>query len=74
MNSSNNTQQEMYNILCKLSGEQVISTITDFLGMQILTDDFAKHLIDDGLANESDFSELFEEEEDDDEEEEENEE
>lgn len=70
MNSSDNTQQEIYNILCKLSGEEVTNTITDFLGMQILTDDFAKHLIDDGVANESDFSELFEEEEEEEEDEE----
>lgn len=68
MNSSDNTQQEIYNILCKLSGEEVTNTITDFLGMQVLTDDFAKHLIDESLANESDFSELFEEEEEENEE------
>lgn len=62
MNGMSTTQTESYNLLCKMSGESVINAITDFLGMQILTDEFAKHLVDDGLASESDFSELFDNE------------
>ncbi len=58
MSAHNTTQMETFNLLCKMSGEQVTNAITDFLGMQILTDDFAQHLIDEGLASESDFSEL----------------
>ena len=46
-----------------MSGTDVTNTLTDFLGMQILTDDFAKFLIDEDFATEGDFSELFEIEE-----------
>ena len=58
MSAHNKTQMETFNLLCNMSGEQVTNAITDFLGMQILTDEFAQHLIDEGLASESDFSEL----------------
>lgn len=58
MSAISQTQMEIFNLLCNLSGEQVTNTITDFLGMQILTKDFAQHLIDEGLASESNFSEL----------------
>ena len=58
MSAHNKTQMETFYLLCNMSGEQVTNAITDFLGMQILTDEFAQHLIDEGLASESDFSEL----------------
>lgn len=59
MNGISKTQTEIYNLLCGMSGESVTDALTDFLGMQILTDEFAQHLVDEGLASESDFSELF---------------
>ena len=70
MSSLSKTQQETYDLLSKMSGDNLINALTDFMGMQILTDEFANFLVDEGLANESDFSELFEEEEEEEEEDE----
>lgn len=68
MNGISKTQREIYDKLKEMSGEEVVDILTDFLGMQILTDDLAEHLVDEGYADESDFSELFLEEEDEEEE------
>lgn len=68
MNGISKTQREIYDKLRGMSGEEVVDILTDFLGMQILTDDLAEHLVDEGYADESDFSELFLEEEDEEEE------
>lgn len=65
MNGISKTQREIYDKLKEMSGEEVVDILTDFLGMQILTDDLAEHLVDEGHADESDFSELFLEEEED---------
>ena len=58
MNGISKTKQEIYNLLCKMSGTDVTNLLTDYLGMQILSDDFARFLINEDFATESDFSEL----------------
>ena len=70
MSNISKTQQEIYDLLCNMSGTDATNTITDFLGMQILTNDFAKFLIDEDFATEGDFSELSEVEYEEEEEEE----
>ena len=46
-----------------MSGDLVAHAFTTYMGAQILTDEFASFLIEEGLADESHFSELFAEEE-----------
>ncbi len=65
MSSFSKTQQVAYDILCQMSGRDATNTLTDYLGSQILTDAFAHFLVDEGLASESDFSDLFNEDEED---------
>lgn len=43
------TQTEIYNKLCELSGEEVINLITDYHGLQLLDKGFKEHLEDEGV-------------------------
>lgn len=42
-------QKEIWEALCKLSGEQVLNLITDWHGLQLLDDDFKGFLEDEGV-------------------------
>ena len=42
-------QREIWNALCKLSGEQVANLFTDYYGCQLLTEDFKEFLEDEGV-------------------------
>lgn len=41
-------QKKMYDCLCGMSGEDVINTITDYHGLQILDSGFFDHLVEEG--------------------------
>lgn len=56
----NDTQQKIYEILSRLTGEKVIDILTDYRGLQILDNGLAEHLVDEGEASESDFPTIFE--------------
>jgi hypothetical protein len=43
------TQTEIYNKLCELSGEEVLNLITDYHGLQLLDKGFKEHLEDEGV-------------------------
>lgn len=41
-------QKEIWNALCELSGEDVARLFTDYLGNQVLDEDFKEYLQDEG--------------------------
>jgi hypothetical protein len=43
------TQTEIYNKLCELSGEEVLNLITDYHGLQLLDKGFKEFLEDEGV-------------------------
>lgn len=45
-------QEEMWDALCELSGEQVLRLMTDWHGLQLLDDEFRGFLIDEGVMPE----------------------
>lgn len=42
------TQTKIWNLLCDLSGEEVARLLTNYHGNQLLSDDFAEALEDEG--------------------------
>ena len=42
-------QREIWNALCKLSGEEVLNLITDYYGCRLLNEDFKEFLEDEGV-------------------------
>lgn len=50
-------QQKMYEALKELGTEEAVDVILDFLGIQILDDDFHQHLIDEGILEEEEDEE-----------------
>ena len=66
----NDMQQEMYNALCKLSGEEVARLFLDWLGLQVMDADFREFLGNEGVMDEY-VEEDHDEEEDEKEDEEE---
>ena len=42
------TQEEMWNALCEMSGEDVARVFINYYGNQLLSDDFHKFFIDEG--------------------------
>ena len=57
----NDLQLEIWNELCKLSGEEVARLFTDWLGEQILDKDFRVYLGNEGYMSEYEEEELDEE-------------
>lgn len=57
----NELQNNLWDLLCDLNGEQVASLFTNFYGNQLLSDDFAKFIVEEGY-----YLEGFEEEEEED--------
>lgn len=43
------TQSEIWNELCKLSGEEVLNLLTDWHGLQLLDEKFKEFLEDEGV-------------------------
>lgn len=48
----NEMQQEMYNSLCKLSGEEVARLFLDWLGLQVMDAGFREFLGNEGVMDE----------------------
>lgn len=42
-------QREIWNALCELSGEEVLNLLTDYHGLQLLSQDFKEFLEDEGV-------------------------
>lgn len=49
-------QTEIYECLCKLSGEEVVNLMTDYHGLQLLNKEFKEFLEDEGVLNNNDVS------------------
>ena len=47
-----NKQMEVYNALAELDGKTVIALVTDYLGMQIIDEDFKQFLVNEGVMDE----------------------
>lgn len=62
-------QQQIWDVLVNQDGETVARVFTGYHGMQLLAKEFAEYLVEEGIADISELSEL----DDDDEEEEEEE-
>ncbi len=43
-------QEAILNLLCELSGEEVAQLFTDYYGTQLLSDDFAEFIEDEGYT------------------------
>ena len=41
-------QEEIWDLLCELSGEDVAKALTNYHGTQLLSKDFAEFLVDEG--------------------------
>lgn len=69
-------QKQIWDVLVNQDGDTVARAFTGYHGMQLLTEEFAEYLVEEGIADISELSELDDDddEEDDDEEEEEEEE
>ena len=50
-------QEEMWNALSDLSGEQVLRYLTGWYGTQLLDDDFYQYLVDEGVLPDEDEEE-----------------
>lgn len=48
----NELQGRIWDVLCNMSGEDVARAFTSWKGNQILDDEFAEHLIDEGYCEE----------------------
>ena len=44
-------QEEMWDTLCELSGEEVLRLLTDWHGLQLLDEGFREHLADEGVMD-----------------------
>ena len=58
----NDMQQEMFNALCKLSGEKVAQLFLDWLGLQVMDRDFREFLGNEGVMDELEDNDLDEDE------------
>lgn len=58
----NELQEKMYDVFCGMTGEQVIRYITNWNGLQILTESMANDMVEEGLCDAEDLG-LEEEEE-----------
>ena len=61
----NELQGRIWDVLCNMSGEDVARAFTNFYGNQLLTDEFAEHLVDEGYATEYELGINEEDEEED---------
>lgn len=52
-----NIQNEIWDVLAELDGETVTRLFTCYYGMQLLTEDFKKHLIEEGYIYEEEEEE-----------------
>lgn len=48
-------QRKIWDLLITKDGETVANAFTSFYGTQLLTEEFAEHLIDEGYADRSDL-------------------
>lgn len=58
----NDMQQEMFNALCKLSGEKVAQLFLDWLGLQVMDRGFREFLGDEGVMDELEDNDMDEDE------------
>lgn len=61
----NELQGRIWDVMCNMSGEDVARAFTNFYGNQLLTKEFAEHLVDEGYATEYELGVTEEDEEDD---------
>lgn len=47
----NEKQKAMYEVLCELSGEQVVNILTDWHGMQLLSDNLYDEMVDNDIIS-----------------------
>jgi hypothetical protein len=57
-------QTKMYNALKDMGSEEMLDTILDYHGLQLLSEGFLEHLIDEGILDGPDDDEDEDEEED----------
>lgn len=56
-------QQQIWDVLVNQDGETVARVFTGYHGMQLLTEEFAEYLVEEGIADISELSELNDDEE-----------
>lgn len=56
-------QQQIWDVLVNQDGETVARVFTGYHGMQLLTEKFAEYLVEEGIADISELSELNDDEE-----------
>ncbi|MCD7940745.1 MAG: hypothetical protein LUH50_12160 [Bacteroides intestinalis] len=59
----NELQKQIYDVLVNQNGETVARAFADYYGNQLLTKEFAEHLVEEGIADISELSELNDDEE-----------
>lgn len=59
----NELQEQIWDVLVNQDGETVARAFTGYHGMQLLTKEFAEYLVEEGIADISELSELNDDEE-----------
>ena len=59
----NELQEQIWDVLVNQDGETVARAFTGYHGMQLLTQEFAEYLVEEGIADISELSELNDDEE-----------